>query len=258
MKKIIILFLFLFLFSGCSRDVSNKEMVKKYQNRDISRQEAESFVPINYNLVNKNDWSDNIVIEKLVINDKYFYILPLLPEVNPLESSDTIKLLLLKYDNEKNQYLSVDEYSGTGNEKFKIISSHDVNRDSVNELFISFDENWGGSGAIHYMKVLKITSSGIEEIFSIDDTITSLYLNEEPKRVMGASFIWGEGESHFGCHYWNINEYHYDDSDGFYLYNTKKTDVKYDMGDEYQIDYKNCFPFPTDLNEFFEKERINR
>ena len=236
----------------------NKEKQNNLPNRDITKQEVQSFVPVNYRVVNKNNWSNNIYIEKLVINDDYFYVLPLLPEVNPLEGSDTIKILLLRYDKEKNNYYKVDEYSGEGNMSLKIIGSSDIDNNGVNELFISFNENWGGSGTAHYVKVFKIEKNSIKEIFSINDTISRIYLYDTPKRIMGASFIWAEGKTHFGCHYWDINEYHYDNEDGFYLYNTSRTKVKYDMGDEYQVDYKNCFPFPTDLYNFFENERMIR
>lgn len=258
MKKLIFLLLFLIILSGCTYINFDKRTFNSFPNRDINKQEVENFIPINYKAVNKNDWSDGVYIEKLVINGEYFYFFPLLPESSPLESADTIKILLLKYNREKDYYYKVDEYLGEGNMNLKIMEVNDIDNDDVSELFVSFDENWGGSGTAHYIKVFKIDQDKIREIFSINDTISQLYLYDTPKRIMGASFIWAEGETHFGCHYWDINEYHYDNEDGFYLYNTSRTKVKYDMGDEYQIDYKNCFPFPTDLYNFFENERMIR
>lgn len=232
----------------------NKGKQDKKFNREITEEEIEKFIPVNYVTVARATYYNDILIKKYEINESIVYLLPLQPKDNQgIVSNDFVKILLLKYNKKLDNYYKKSEYTASGNSFIKF-NYDDIDNDNINELFVRSSASYGGSGTSYYLEILKISDNSIVEIARFDSNISSMpqYYNDS-KEIINASYIWEENEGHFGCHYVNISKYCYDGNE-FYLCDEKKSKYKYDFGDEYGIDYQRCFPFFDNFNEFLENE----
>lgn len=238
-------FIAVIFLTGCSYKDKGGGSFNVFSNRDITRAEIDLFTPINYETVKSNNYSDLITIEKIVLNNIDYYLVPFIP-IESLSDSK-IKLFLLKYDSKNDRYEKIDEYSDVGNVGVRFVDVDDINDDGHKEFFVSFWEGYGGSGTAHYFKVIKIKDDKIVEIFSVNHT--KVEYDKDSRIITGASFIWGENETHFGCHYWTVNKYFNINGDFKTPPIERRTKYKYDFGDEYGIDYENCFPLPYSLSD---------
>lgn len=232
----------------------NKERQNKKFSREITAEEIEKFIPVNYSTVARATYCNDILIKKYEISGSTIYLLPLQPEDNQsLVSNDPVKILLLKYNKKLDNYYKQSEYITSGN-SFIEFDYNDIDNDNINELFVRSSASYGGSGTNYYLEILKISDDNIIEIVRFNSNIFSMpqYYNNS-KEIINVSYIWEENEGHFSCHYVNISKYRYDGNE-FDLCDEKKSKYKYDFGDEYGIDYQKCFPFFDNFNEFLENE----
>ncbi|MFA7377216.1 MAG: RDD family protein [Patescibacteria group bacterium] len=205
--------------------------------REINIAEVEKNIPVNYTSI-KQDMGDGIVIDKIAINQEYIYILPILPQ-NPIIEG-MAKLLLLRYDPSGDRYIIYDSYTAPGNISAEF-QYFDFNNDGQNEIIAYYTENYGGSGSATYMEVYRIADNlKIEKVFSEGSNVNSFYFDHDDN-IIFASYIWGDGESHYGCHYVNIKKYNFKDLN-FTLQEDIKSVLKYDFGDGSYEDTI-CFPY---------------
>jgi len=225
----------------------NKEQQNITLNREITWQEIQKFIPVNYSAVSV-PYSDDIVIQKYELNGDTLYVFPLQPKTNI--SNNLVKILLLKYNKPLDNYHKVFEYSLLGN-SFVEFYYDDIDGDNIEELFVESSTNYGGSGTSYNLQILKINNNDIKEIAQFSSNIPSgpQYYSDS-KEIINTSYIWGANESHFGCHYIDIKKYCYSENT-FSLCGEKRSKYKYHFGD---YGYEKCFPFPDNFNEFLNNE----
>ncbi len=247
-----------------NQNPTNKILQDSYK-REISKTEIEKFVPVNYSFIKNNFNNETLNIKKIETKKGFMYLLPLtftgIEEGKGVIAKD--KIILLNYDNKNDSYKIVDEFLSEG--KVNVKNFVDIDFDNEKELFVIF--SWSaGSGTHHDVFILDIDLDA-KKINTIDNNI-SLFNTEYFREINGiittAQYIWDfeVKESHFGCHYFNINKYKYD-------INKKKvkeiTTVR--SQNEYSLDYgegmlyvsrqTTCFYLPKNFYELLKKENID-
>ncbi len=228
----------------------NKEQQNITLNREITQEEIQKFIPVNYSAVSATPYND-IVIKKYELNGDTLYVFPLQPkDEQNIVSNNLLKILLLEYNKPLDNYHKVFEYPLLGN-SFVGFYYDDIDDDNIEELFAESSTNYGGSGTDYNLQILKISNSDIKEIAQFSSNIPSgSQYYSDSKKIINASYIWGTNESHFGCHYINIKKYCYS-GNTFSLCDEKRSKYKYNFGD---YGYEKCFPFPDNFNEFLNNE----
>lgn len=219
-------------------------------NREITQEEIQKFIPVNYLAVSTAPYND-IVIQKYELNGDTLYVFPLQPKT--IISDNLVKILLLKYNKLLDNYHKVFEYPLLGN-SFVGFNYDDIDGDNIEEFFAESSTNYGGSGTSYNLQILKISNSDIKEIaqFSSNIPLGPQYYSDS-KKIINASYIWGANEAHFGCHYIDIKKYCYS-GNTFSLCDEKRSKYKYNFGENIGVDYEECFPFPDNFNDFLSNE----
>jgi len=215
--------------------------------REITLQEINKFVPINYKLIHDEEFLQNnkIKIEEMKFQNTIIYFLP----IEPKELISTCKLLILKYNQQKDNYYIAEQKEDMGDASLTF-EKFDFNNDGANELIIKNSYNAGGSGTTNSFNIFKITDKSIESIFNISGILFDF--DRQNKVIWQVDYIWGKDESHFGCHFVTILKHELNNNNKF-----KTTKIiskhKYDWGDNLLSD--NCFTFDK-ITDILRKEKI--
>lgn len=230
-----------------SNRIKNNNIVPN-NSREITIEEINKFVPVNYSTI-KSEYTNNIVLKK--IND--IYILPI-GYNGDMFAEGMAKIIILKYNNNLDKYEKINEYVGPGDYISYFDISYDVDNDGLNEIFVVFKLS-GVSGNDYTLEIINFRNNKFEKLLSADVLNENYYRYDNSKNmIIAADYIWGQNESHYGCHYFNIETYSHDNK--FILKNKSQTKFKYDMGDGIDIDYIKCLPFKENFNDFLINESI--
>lgn len=255
-------FLFIISLVGCFilwysfyRGQTYKKMETQ---REITKEEINSFVPINYSTVLDVDGTLNI---KKYENS---YLLPLRQdkgESGYAEYNNSIgsaKILILQYNKNKDKYIKFGEYIPdyiddyfTGFDDIKSFDNvFDIDKDGIKEYFVVFQLS-GTSGSSRYLEVLKLEDNKLFKIVRIP--FGDYYYNNTTNEIISVNYIWGEGEPHYGCHYYNILKYKFNGMT-FQLINTKQSQNRYSNDNE--LKWGECDSSGYSANNIYELLKI--
>ncbi len=124
-----------------------------------------------------------------------------------------------------------------------------------NEFFALFVTS-GVSANSYKLTILSFVNNNLIKIGDIDMNMNNYFsYNQETETILAANYIWGAGEPHYGCHYFNISKYIL--KNGLIVEAEKiKTKHQYDT-DGYQYDNIKCLKFLTNINDLLRKENIS-
>lgn len=194
MKKLIIFCAFLFLAVGCD---------KTYVYREPNATEVNNFIPFGYKLVSYNE---NLPGQTLKANldsdpDKEI-VLPMQAE----DGESPIKIFVIKFDAKTNQWnllksLEYKDYIG-----ITIIENPtDLNNDGINEVHFAL-EPYSATAGVNGHTILVLTNRNGELVNLMPQNSFYTY-SQDGNDYKTASFIWGENEAHFDCHFFSVQTY---------------------------------------------------
>lgn len=235
----------MFVFSGCT-----SKTITTF--RDINENEIKEFTPVNYTPA-RDSITGNIMISRIADS----YLLPINAN-GDMMTEGKAKIEILKFDGKNNNYQKIGEYEGPGDviESLQNTNSFDVNGDSVNEYFVIFRTS-GVSSNGYKLVVLSFINNELKELGSADILNTKYFsINSDDKSLITANYIWNldAGETHFSCHYFNVNTYAFDNGQ-LVEKKSQKTEYQYNFGDGLTDNIK-CFDYKEGFYDFLRNENI--
>lgn len=223
---VIIMMALAFAFS-CS---SNSEEANSYPYRPITESELSAFIPEGY-AINSSDIRETVKNTPLYTNmdaDTENEAVLLL-ECDPKEEGKGAIVRILDFNGAQDRWELLAEQVLSKEQLGYDIKITDINQNGRNELHLSHF-----SYAINYFDteplVLELT---------YDNQLLSLFpdgpaseigyeFDDKSQSYYGIDYIWAEGESHWGCHYFSVKVYKFNGSI-FTLAEQKITSMKYGL-----------------------------
>ncbi|MDO8486210.1 MAG: hypothetical protein Q7S77_00725 [Candidatus Staskawiczbacteria bacterium] len=246
MKKFIIFLLFfsLFLLSGCgnANNISNipsSQIISKYPYRDINQEEINHFVPYGYDII-KDDIYKNPKIIKISLDsnqDKNIVLLFSSKNEDIYNEEQNPKMIILKFNRNNDKWEMVNDmydFKAASISNQYIITN--INNDGVEELNLLLTLACGSACSFH-QGVFTIIGNKVVDL--MPENVTSnmgFRFMDDTKKYLNINYLWPRGESHFGCHYFKVDEYQFI-KDSFQLVKTSNTIYRYglDVGETNEL-----------------------
>ena len=232
MKKNIFFIVFIVLFlSGCSLGY------KVYPYRDITEEEIQHFIPYGYDVIKDEIYKSPNIIKLNFIKNKYNdknIALLLTPKNSDIyNESQNPKLEILGFNRRSDKWEMLgDVYNIKGTAISGPYEITDLNNDGLNELHITATLSCGSSCSYHQY-VFSYNNESINDMFDEDIySIQGFRFLSDKKEYLNINYIWNDGESHFGCHYFEVSKYLFNyKTNKFELLDKIKSKEKYELGD---------------------------
>lgn len=215
--------------SGCSIQNSQDRLTSV---REITLQEINNFIPVNYSAI--KDITGIVNIKKVNTT----YLLPIKQdkgEYGYAEYNGSIgnaKIIILNYNSKSDSYEKTNEYFPTSSNNeigFDDITDFDnyfdIDKDGEKDFFASFQSS-GVSGSSTTLVILKYQDNQLIELGNIP--IGEYKFNSQTNEIISANYIWdfNANEVRYDCHYYQINKYQFN-GQKFGLITTKKSARRY-------------------------------
>ena len=232
MKKyyfIVFLFLLAFVLGGFSV-IRNRKMQKTYPYRDISKEEVGHFIPVGYNILRNENNNYKIIKARLLPGIDQQVILILLQEgidINSYNEEMAPKIIVLNFNRNTNTWemlLDVYNFWAVGMSGFQVTDS---DKDGIEEINILLTLACGSSCDYH-QAVFTVKNNTIVDLMPSNVTSNLSFIRLGDGRYLNLYYNWQKGESHFGCHYFNVDEYIIEES-GYKFLKTTRLYNKYSL-----------------------------
>jgi len=213
MRKLIPLILLTFALTGCSKVIKQGQEISQYQYRDISQEEINHFIPTGYSILKDDVYKTPQIIKVNFIQGKDKQIaLILVPDTADIYNETVSpKMEILGFDRSSDKWnllFDVYDFKASNISGFQLT---DLDKNGIQELHLLLTLSCGSSCSYH-QGVYTINDGNITDLMPTESETNMGFNLLNDGKYLKIDYIWAENESHFGCHYFKVSEYNFDDS----------------------------------------------
>jgi len=200
--------------------------------REPSESEVAGFIPFGYRVIQPSEVFAPQIVYANFDNDSFPEVL--LPMIAKGQE-DPVKISIIDFNPNTNIWslIATKQYDDFVN--LNIIGKPtDLDRNNIAEVHIQFVP-YSATGGVNSNSLAVLTMSNNELTDLMPNNTHYAYISNDQKEYKIASFVWGNNESHFGCHYWVIKTYAFVNTE-YKLVDSYQTHNRYSMDVESYCD----------------------